>query len=100
MKRNLIVAVGRDLTQVVIPGFTDAFNVIASERLTVVPSKGSADPVVDMASTIARPAGAEAPVNAPYTEHYPPDTQAASLWLRNRQPARGAIERRSSTGSP
>ena len=22
----------------------------------------------------------------PYTEHYPPDTQAASLWLRNRQP--------------
>jgi hypothetical protein len=24
----------------------------------------------------------------PYTEHYPPDTAAASLWLRNRQPAR------------
>lgn len=24
----------------------------------------------------------------PYTEHYPPDTQAASLWLRNRQPKR------------
>lgn len=22
----------------------------------------------------------------PYTEHYPPDTAAASLWLRNRQP--------------
>lgn len=22
-----------------------------------------------------------------YTEHYPPDTPAASLWLRNRQPA-------------
>jgi len=22
-----------------------------------------------------------------YAEHYPPDTQAASLWLRNRQPA-------------
>jgi hypothetical protein len=22
----------------------------------------------------------------PYTEHYPPDTTAASLWLRNRQP--------------
>ena len=31
---------------------------------------------------------AEAPVYAPYTEHYPPDTQAASLWLRNRQPAK------------
>lgn len=28
------------------------------------------------------------PVYAPYTEHYPPDTNAASLWLRNRQPAK------------
>ncbi len=37
---------------------------------------------------IFMPAGAEAPVYAPYTEHYPPDTQAASLWLRNRQPKR------------
>lgn len=27
-----------------------------------------------------------APVEVAYTEHYPPDTQAASLWLRNRQP--------------
>lgn len=27
-----------------------------------------------------------APVEVPYTEIYPPDTQAASLWLRNRQP--------------
>ncbi|WP_429554773.1 terminase [Paraburkholderia sp. MM5477-R1] len=27
-----------------------------------------------------------APVVVPYTEHYPPDTPAASLWLRNRQP--------------
>lgn len=27
-----------------------------------------------------------APLIVPYTEHYPPDTQAASLWLRNRQP--------------
>lgn len=26
-------------------------------------------------------------VHEEYTEHYPPDTQAASLWLRNRQPA-------------
>jgi hypothetical protein len=26
------------------------------------------------------------PVEVPFTEHYPPDTQAASLWLRNRQP--------------
>jgi len=27
-------------------------------------------------------------IRAPYTEHYPPDTQAASLFLRNRQPKR------------
>ena len=26
-------------------------------------------------------------VIVPTTKHYPPDTQAASLWLRNRQPA-------------
>lgn len=25
-------------------------------------------------------------VSEPYVEHYPPDTPAASLWLRNRQP--------------
>jgi len=37
---------------------------------------------------IFMPAGADGPVYAPYTEHYPPDTQAASLWLRNRQPAK------------
>lgn len=35
---------------------------------------------------IFMPAGATEPVYAKYTEHYPPDTQAASLWLRNRQP--------------
>jgi hypothetical protein len=37
---------------------------------------------------IFMPAGAKGPVYAPYTERYPPDTQAASLWLRNRQPNR------------
>lgn len=37
---------------------------------------------------IFMPAGATQPVYAPYTEHYPPDTPAASLWLRNRQSAR------------
>ncbi len=26
------------------------------------------------------------PVIVPYTEHYPPDTQAASWWLKNRHP--------------
>jgi hypothetical protein len=26
------------------------------------------------------------PVVVPYIKHYPPDTQAAALWLRNRQP--------------
>jgi hypothetical protein len=35
---------------------------------------------------IFMPAGAAEPVYAKYTEHYPPDTAAASLWLRNRQP--------------
>ena len=33
------------------------------------------------------PPGATAPIYAEYTEHYPPDTPAASLWLRNRQRA-------------
>ena len=28
------------------------------------------------------------PIVVPTTKHYPPDTQAASLWLRNRQPAK------------
>ena len=37
---------------------------------------------------IFMPAGCSEPVYAPYTEHSPPDTQAESLWLRNRQPAR------------
>lgn len=37
---------------------------------------------------IFMPAGAEEPVYAPYIEHFPPDTTAASLWLRNRQPAK------------
>lgn len=27
-------------------------------------------------------------VETPYTEHYPPDTPAATLWLKNRQPAK------------
>lgn len=34
---------------------------------------------------IFMPQGASGPVYAPYIEHYPPDTAAASLWLRNRQ---------------
>lgn len=38
------------------------------------------------ATKIFMPAGALAPVYAEYTEHIPPDTQAASLWLRNRHP--------------
>lgn len=35
---------------------------------------------------IFMPAGAREPIVAPYREHYPPDTAAASLWLRNRRP--------------
>jgi transcriptional regulator with XRE-family HTH domain len=34
---------------------------------------------------IFMPAGATEPVYAEYIEHYPPDTNAASLWLRNRR---------------
>ena len=34
---------------------------------------------------IFMPQGASEPVYAPYIEHYPPDTQAASLWLCNQQ---------------
>jgi transcriptional regulator with XRE-family HTH domain len=59
---------------------------------------------------IFMPAGAEAPVYAPYTQRYPPDTQAASLWLRNRQPERwrdkrevdhmGSLEHRISLMTP
>jgi hypothetical protein len=35
---------------------------------------------------IFMPAGAEAPVYAPYVKHYPPDANAAFRWLQNRQP--------------
>lgn len=34
---------------------------------------------------IFMPAGAEAPVYAPYLEHVPPDTGAAFNWLKNRR---------------
>lgn len=37
---------------------------------------------------IFMPQGAVAPIYADYTERYAPDTQAASLWLRNRRPDR------------
>lgn len=35
---------------------------------------------------IFMPAGAAAPVYAPYIEHVPPDTTAAIFWLKNRRP--------------
>jgi hypothetical protein len=35
---------------------------------------------------IFMPAGAEAPVYAPYIEHVPPDTNASTFWLKNRKP--------------
>ena len=34
---------------------------------------------------IFMPANAAAPVYAPFVEHYPPDVNAATLWLSNRQ---------------
>jgi hypothetical protein len=35
---------------------------------------------------IFMPAGAKAPIYAPYVEHVPPDTTAAIFWLKNRDP--------------
>ena len=51
---------------------------------------------------IFMPAGAPAPIYADYTEHYPPETAAASLWLRNRDPARwrDRIEHTGADGGP
>lgn len=51
---------------------------------------------------IFMPAGAAQPVYAPYTEHYPPETPAASLWLRNRRPAawRDKVEHTGADGGP
>lgn len=48
------------------------------------------------------PAGAEKPVIAQYREHYPPDTAAASLWLRNRRSDkwRDKIEHTGPDGGP
>lgn len=37
--------------------------------------------------TVSTPGNGSEIVITPTTKHYPPDTQAASLWLRNRQPA-------------
>lgn len=45
-----------------------------------------------------------APVEVPYTEHYPPDTVACIFWLKNRQPAtwrdRKALEHSGPDGTP
>lgn len=51
---------------------------------------------------IFMPAGAPAPVYADYTEHYPPETAAASLWLRNRRPEkwRDRVEMTGADGGP
>lgn len=35
---------------------------------------------------IFMPAGAKEPVYAEFEQHYPPDTQAATWWLKNRRP--------------
>jgi hypothetical protein len=43
-------------------------------------AKGYSHPEVDIKVIAAEI------VQTPLTKHYPPDTQAASLWLRNRQP--------------
>jgi hypothetical protein len=38
------------------------------------------------------PAGATEPVYAEYIEHYPPETNAAALWLSNRQRSRWKLK--------
>lgn len=51
---------------------------------------------------IFMPAGAPAPVYAPYTERYAPDTGAAMNWLKNRRPERwrDRIEHTGADGGP
>jgi hypothetical protein len=48
-------------------------------------AKGYSHPEDDIRALSMGPAGSEI-VITPTIKHYPPDTQAASLWLRNRQP--------------
>ena len=70
------------------PEFLESMNAGKAEADSSVAEKlyqralGYSHPAVK----IFMPQSASRPVYAPYTEHYPPDTQAASLWLRNRQP--------------
>jgi DNA-binding XRE family transcriptional regulator len=40
------------------------------------------------------------PIIVPTIKHYPPDTQAASLWLRNREPARWRDKQELEIGLP
>jgi len=40
------------------------------------------------------------PMVVDYVEHYPPDTQAASLWLRNRQPKKWRDKQTHELGGP
>ena len=51
-------------------------------------AKGYSHPAVKILS-VAQGAGQPSEVQeAPYTEHYAPDTTAAIFWLKNRQPAK------------
>jgi hypothetical protein len=45
-------------------------------------ARGYSHPAVKIVNT------PDGPITVDYIEYYPPDTQAASLWLRNRQSAR------------
>jgi hypothetical protein len=47
-------------------------------------AKGYSHPEDDI-RTVSTPGNGSEIVITPTTKHYPPDTQAASLWLRNRQ---------------
>lgn len=48
-------------------------------------AKGYSHPEDDIRTVATGPGGGSEIVITPTIKHYPPDTQAASLWLRNRQ---------------
>lgn len=70
------------------PAFSDAFmrGRVQADAEVAASLRERAVGYSHKAVKIFMPAGADKPVYADYTEYYPPDTAAASLWLRNRHP--------------
>jgi hypothetical protein len=71
------------------PGFADALKLGKKEadQRTARSLYQKANGYSYDAVKIFMPAGAKAPIYAPYVEHVPPDTTAAIFWLKNRDPA-------------